>query len=75
MVYDMVRQSSRRSSKAKKSHSDQVPWLPIDSRLIPDIFAFGHVRGVARIFLMLEMILTTFVVLATLVLVVINAVS
>ncbi len=41
-----------------------IPWLPIDSRLI----SFSRVRGVARIFLTVEMILAVLIVFGTLVL-------
>jgi len=52
----------------KKKTSEQIDWLPIDSRIIPFIH-FSHVRGIARIFLMIEMGLCVFVVLGTLILV------
>jgi hypothetical protein len=39
-----------------------IPWLPIDSRLI----SFGNVHGVARIFLVLEMIMAVLIVAGTL---------
>lgn len=42
-----------------------ISWLPIDSRLIFPLFSFGHVRGIARIFLTVEMILAVSVVLGT----------
>ncbi|KKU81629.1 MAG: hypothetical protein UY10_C0051G0003 [Microgenomates group bacterium GW2011_GWA2_47_8] len=48
-----------------------IDWLPIDSRLIP-FLSFPHVRGVARIFLIIEMTLCVFVVLGTLLLVIIR---
>lgn len=43
-----------------------IPWLPIDSRLIPSLFSFGHVHGVARVFLLIEMLLSLLVVMGTL---------
>ncbi|MCJ7826581.1 hypothetical protein MUP56_03120 [Patescibacteria group bacterium] len=46
--------------------------LPIDVRLIPDIFYFSHVKGVVRIFLMLEITLSTLVVIGTVTLLVLN---
>ena len=49
--------------------------LPIDERLIPDIFSFSHVKGVARIFLITEITLSTLVVIGTLILVILNVVS
>jgi len=53
------------SSKNKQPH-----WLPIDIRLIPDIWSFGHVKGVARAFLELELTFSCLVVFGTLYLVV-----
>lgn len=43
-----------------------IPWLPVDSRLI----SFGHVRGISRIFLIIEMVLAVFIVLGTFTLVI-----
>ena len=43
-----------------------IPWLPIDSRF----FSLGHVRGVSRVFLIIEMILAVLIVLGTLTLVI-----
>lgn len=59
-------------SKKKKSirHFSQ---LPIDERLVPDIFSFSHVHGIARIFLITEILLSSLVVLGTVILVVIHA--
>lgn len=45
-----------------------IPWLPIDSRII-SFLSFSHVRGIARVFLIVEMILCTFVVVGTVILV------
>lgn len=42
-----------------------MSWLPIDSRLIPPLFSFGHVHGAAKFFLTIEMILAVSVVLGT----------
>jgi hypothetical protein len=55
--------------------SHQLEWLPIDSRLIPDIIRFSHVHGVSRVFLVLEIILTTFVVFGTFLLAIIKITS
>lgn len=56
----------RSKTKIKQSVASNVlPWLPIDSRLLPDIFSFSHVHGIARVFLELEIILATAVVLGT----------
>ncbi|KKT38618.1 MAG: hypothetical protein UW22_C0009G0024 [Candidatus Gottesmanbacteria bacterium GW2011_GWB1_44_11c] len=46
--------------------------LPIDIRLIPDIFSFSHVKGIARVFLMMEVILSTLVVVGTVILVILK---
>lgn len=48
-------------------------WLPLDSRILPHIFSFGHVKGMARIFMTIEILLATFVVIGTLVLVILHA--
>lgn len=44
-------------------------WLPIDSRLIPPLFHFGHLRGIAKIFVVVEMALSSMVVVGTFILV------
>ena len=44
--------------------------LPIDTRILPDIISFGHVHGVAKLFLQIEIILSLLVVIGTLILVV-----
>lgn len=62
--------------KRVQSHRESPEfWLPVDSRIIPHIFSFGHVSGVARIFLSVEIVLTFFVVLCTLLLVVLKLVG
>lgn len=58
----------RKAGNAKVD--DAISWLPIDSRLIFPLFTFGSVRGVAKIFLTLEMILAVGVVLGSVVLLV-----
>lgn len=50
----------------KKARHKQISWLPFDSRLIPPIFGWGHVHGIAKTFLILEMLLATGVVVGTL---------
>ncbi len=50
-----------------------LSWLPIDSRLIPSIFSFGRVTGMARIFLTIEMVFASAVVVGTLILLVLEA--
>lgn len=54
----------------KRSRSTQeISWLPIDSRLLPHILSFGHVKGAARLFLQIEMVLSALVVLGVFVIV------
>lgn len=43
-----------------------VAWLPVDSRLFGPFISFGHVRGAARIFLLVELFLSTLVVVGAL---------
>jgi hypothetical protein len=57
-----------RGSKRASDTFTPIPWLPIDSRIIP-FLSFPHVRGIARVFLLVEMILCTFVVVGTVILV------
>jgi len=45
-----------------RSLQKPIPWLPIDSRFL----SFGHVRGVTRVFLVLEMMMAVLIVLGTL---------
>ncbi|MBI5620920.1 hypothetical protein HY949_04015 [Candidatus Gottesmanbacteria bacterium] len=52
--------------------SHPVSWMPIDSRIIPLLFSFGHVRGVARFFLLIEILLSFLVVMGTLILMVLR---
>ena len=49
--------------------SKPIFWLPIDSRLLPSILHFGHVKGLARVFLEIEIVLSLLVVIGTLVVV------
>lgn len=58
---------------AKKNHAPhgKHKWLPIDSRLIPDIISFGDVKGVARIFLTVEIVLALLIVICASILVII----
>jgi len=46
--------------------------VPIDIRVIPDVFSFSHVKGIARIFLITEMTLSTLIVIGTVALLVLN---
>lgn len=43
-----------------------ITWLPVDSRLFGSFVSFGHVRGAARTFLLLELLFSTLVVVGTL---------
>ena len=58
----------------KKKLYNYSPQLPIDERIIPDVFSFSHVHGVARVFLITEMVLSTLVVIGTVTLVIINVI-
>jgi hypothetical protein len=61
----------RRSTKRTRTrYEEPIFWLPFDSRLILPIFSFGKVRGVARIFLEIEIVISTLIILLTLVLLV-----
>ncbi len=49
-----------------KISEQPVSWLPVDSRLVLPLFSFGHVHGMAKIFLTIEMILAVAVVVGSL---------
>lgn len=52
-----------------RRHSVQtIAWLPVDSRLFIPLFSFGHVRGIARVFLEIEIVLSLLIVVGTVVL-------
>ena len=61
--YDYIMAKRRRPAK------QPIPWLPIDSRIIPHIFSFGHVKGITKVFLQIEMVLSVGVVIGTLIIV------
>ncbi len=61
----MKKRGRRNTHKAKP-----IAWLPIDSRLFLPLFSFGHVRGAARLFLEVEIVLSLLVVFGTLTLLV-----
>ncbi|MDP1722860.1 MAG: hypothetical protein Q8L37_06670 [Candidatus Gottesmanbacteria bacterium] len=61
--------------RTSRNSSHPTPWLPIDSRLIPPLFSFGHVRGIARLFLIIEILLALLVVMGTILVVVIKIVG
>lgn len=54
----------------KRSKTDS--WMPIDSRLFQPFLSFGHVTGIARVFLQIEMVLSVAVVGGTLALLLIK---
>ena len=64
--------SMRSKLKRKTTAANTVSWLPIDSRILPSLFSFGHIRGIAKIFLIIEMLLAGFVVTGTLLLMVLT---
>lgn len=47
-----------------------ISWLPVDSRLFLPLLNFGHVKGLARFFLVIEIVLAVLVVLGTIVIVI-----
>ena len=49
-----------------------ISWLPVDSRLFLPLLNFGHVKGLARVFLEIEIVLSLLVVLGTLAIVVLR---
>lgn len=52
--------------RMKQKHIDtEMSWLPVDSRLFLPLFSFGHVKGVAKVFLVIEMVLAAGVVTGT----------
>jgi hypothetical protein len=53
---------SVRSHTHVLKHSKSIDWLPIDSRIIPNILSFGHVQGFAKLFLQIEIVLALVVV-------------
>lgn len=55
-----------------KRAKEPIPWLPIDSRIIPHIFSFGHVKGIAKLFLRIEMVLSVGIVVGTILIVVLR---
>ncbi|MBU1473111.1 hypothetical protein KKB64_05010 [Patescibacteria group bacterium] len=62
-----------RKKMRKKVHtSGSLSWLPIDSRLLPPLFSFSYVRGFARWFLIVEMLLATITVFGAVLLIVLK---
>ncbi len=52
--------------RRRKTHDVPVSWLPVDSRLFLPILSFSHVKGLARLFLEIEIVLSLLVVIGTL---------
>lgn len=50
----------------KKKVTSQTAWLPIDESLTRDLFTLTHVKGIAKVFLLIEMILAVLIVFCTL---------
>jgi hypothetical protein len=61
-----------RGLRKKMKHDTKLLWLPIDSRLIPPLFQFSHLGTAAKIFVMVEMVLSGSVVVGTGILVVLH---
>jgi hypothetical protein len=60
----MKKKVSRRK-KIVTPHHHPIGWLPIDHRFFPFIY-FGEVKGVARVFLQIEIGISLLVVMLTL---------
>ncbi len=43
-------------------HEEPVSWLPVDTRVMLPLLSFGHVHGVAKVFLTIELVLAVSVV-------------
>jgi len=63
---------SRPIRRHHRSKEKPIAWLPVDSRLMYPLLAFRRVRGPAKLFLGLEMILATCVVVGTYILVILS---
>jgi hypothetical protein len=61
----MKRARNVKKRRILENNNTSISWLPFDSRLLPPIFAFGHVKGAARLFLEIEIVLSVFVVIGT----------
>ncbi|OGG11632.1 hypothetical protein A2Z00_01055 [Candidatus Gottesmanbacteria bacterium RBG_13_45_10] len=59
----MKKKGARRMRKTYQEEA--IAWLPVDSRLFPFI-SFSHVRGIARVFLIIEMVLSVTMVIGSL---------
>lgn len=49
----------------RRKTEQPVSWLPVDSRLFLPILSFSHVKGLARLFLEIEIVLSLLVVIGT----------
>lgn len=52
-------------AKRGRKHTAPIAWLPVDSRLLVPFLSFGHVRGIARVFLVIEIVLSILIVFGT----------
>ncbi|MFC1626733.1 hypothetical protein ACFL1P_00850 [Patescibacteria group bacterium] len=62
--------TKKKKHRESSSHyyEKSIPWLPIDSRLIPDVFSFERVGGISKVFLIIELLLSVLVVIGTIIL-------
>lgn len=65
----------KRSRRNTTRGSRPISWLPVDSRLVLPLVEFGHVKGLARWFLQIEIILSVLVVVGVLALFVLKFLS
>ena len=63
---------SRTYRRSNMVRGKPISWLPVDSRLFLPLLNFGHVKGLARVFLEIEIVLSLLVVLGTLAIVVLR---
>jgi hypothetical protein len=77
LCYNGFAMKKRRSAGRSRNAASQKPleWLPIDSRILPDILRFGRLSGAAKLFLTIEILFSTIVVLSTLCLVFLHCFS
>lgn len=61
----------RKQNKKIRKKSDAFIF-PFDTSLLPNIISFGHVKGIARIFLQVEIIMAIIIVIGTCTLVLIH---
>jgi hypothetical protein len=61
----MIEMKKRASTRRKGATFEKpILWLPVDSRLFP-FFSFSHVKGLARLFLLIEIVLSLIVVIGS----------